>query len=357
MKSVDISAWPTELHRVLAQVPFIADMHIAEEPASPILADGEVRLRVHGEPWTLVIEAKESAEPRRVREAAAQLQRHLQSTKRKHVYGVLVAPFISDQARSILSDEGLGWLDLAGNCRLSFGGVHIDRARTDKNPFTTKREQGSLFAPKSSRLLRLMLSRPGPWKVADLSEQAGVSLGQVSKVRQALIEKEWASAEPGGGIRLRQPAAVLNAWREVARPPEPIRRGYTPQHGKSLDECLTALFARPKAGRVLLASHSVARRLAPFARVAGEYFYADPKGQREIEAALELSPAERGENVTILQAPDDGLWSDAIALPSGMKGTSLVQTYLDLWAAGDRSAEAAEHLRREKIEPLFETLA
>ena len=189
--------------------------------------------------------------------------------------------------------------------------------------------------------------------MTELAEHAGVSLGQVSNVRRRLLDQEWAEIDPSGGLRLRQPGAVLDAWREAARAPVVATRAYTLVHGKEIDTQLRLLFvqARLLDARVVLASHSVARRLAPFARVAGEFFYADDKGLNLIERHLKLAPTEKGENITVFHARDEGLWAEALDRPQGMRSASLVQTYLDLWTTGERGREAAEHFRRELMDP------
>lgn len=66
--------------------------------------------------------------------------------------------------------------------------------------------------------------------------------------------------------------------------------------------------AASKEPQVPLASHSVARRAAPYARVAGEFFYATDLGFRLLKRHLQISPTDQGENVTIFRAGDDGLW-------------------------------------------------
>jgi len=337
------------LRTVLANAPNAEVISVREEPSDlREQIDARVDLRVASKSWTLLLETKSSGQPRHVREAAASLRRALAS-ERGQAYGVFVAPFLSAQSQEILRSEGLGWLDLAGNTRLSFGGLHIEIERAQRDPFATKRAQQSLFAPKSARVLRAMLADRGPWKVMDLSEHAGVSLGQVSNVRRLLLDKEWAEVDPAGGMRLRRADAVLDAWREAARPPVVVARAYTVAHSKDLDTQLRLLFGRAplEGARVLLAGHSVARRLAPFARVAGEFFYADDKGLDLIERHFKLAPTDKGENITVFSAPDDGLWTESIDRPQGMKSAGLIQTYLDLWSTGERGREAAEHFRRE----------
>jgi hypothetical protein len=67
---------------------------------------------------------------------------------------------------------------------------------------------------------------------------------------------------------------------------------------------------------------------------------ADPAGLVALRNALKLSPAASGANVVVRK--DQGIFHGVVC-------TSPVQTYLDLSAAGERGAEAAEHLRQELL--------
>ena len=73
------------------------------------------------------------------------------------------------------------------------------------------------------------------------------------------------------------------------------------------------------------------------------------EGLRKLQAALKLAPASKGENVTITVPKDLGLLADTIEPAPGAVCTSPIQTYLDLSIAGERGAEAAEHLRQERL--------
>lgn len=190
--------------------------------------------------------------------------------------------------------------------------MFIERIGKAKPP-AARREQRSLFAPKSARILRVMLNDPSrAWKVVELAEHAGVSLGQVSNVRQALLDREWGGTGGGKGFSIAAPQAVLDAWRQAYRPPRASRRRhYTLLHGAVLDAALRAVFAEAgDRGKLLFASFSAARWLAPFARVAGEFFYADAHGEELLKKHLRLEPASRGENVVIDRPRDDGVYFD-----------------------------------------------
>lgn len=49
------------------------------------------------------------------------------------------------------------------------------------------------------------------------------------------------------------------------------------------------------------------------------------------------------------QIEDEGLFRDAVEPAPHVRCTSPVQTYLDLYVAGERGREAADHLRKEKL--------
>lgn len=345
------------LREVLSSVPFVTLASPESPSANPDGVDFTVNLDAAREPWTLVCEVKSLGQPRHVREAVYQLRRHLTFMPNRRRYGVFIAPYLSEESIAVLREESLGYLDLAGNCLLSFDSVFIER-RGAPNPSVRRRALRELFAPKASRILRVLLKDPAqPWRVTDLAESAGVSLGQASNVRRALIDREWAVVDPSG-IRLKKPAAVLDAWRgEYKAPVFYETHYYTLLHGEPLQNAIRAVFTDDSANQhVLLASFSAARWLAPFARVPGHFLYADMEGDALLKTALKLESVPRGANVIVTHPKDDGVFIDRQQLANGLWSTGPVQTYLDLAIAGDRGQEAADHLRREILEPAWRDL-
>jgi len=133
-------------------------------------------------------------------------------------YAIVLAPFVSERSADVCREAGVGFLDLAGNCSMSFDRVFIE-TRAAENPFRMRRELRSVLSPKALRVLRVMLTgRIRPWKVTELAETASVSVGQVSNVRRLLLDREWATARPAG-LELTKPAEVLQTWQKQ-RPPE-----------------------------------------------------------------------------------------------------------------------------------------
>jgi hypothetical protein len=308
---------------------------------------------------TLVCEVKSNGQPRFIRAAALQVRDFAQRAPiPKPAYPMVFAPFISPESGAICRELGVGYADLAGNCRLVFDSVYIEKS-VATNPFKEKREQRSLFAPKSARVLRIMLGEPSrDWKVADLAAHAGISYGQISKLRKHLLDHEWASGQ-WGGVRISKPQALLDAWKQAYAPMRTSRnRYYTLLHGEQLNSAIRDVFSQPAAGsHVILNSFSAARWLAPYARVAGEYFYVDREGEAKLKAMLKLEPVTKGENISIDLASDEGVFQDAIEVGSRFRCTGLIQTYLDLAAAGERGEESAQHLFDLCIAPKWKASA
>jgi hypothetical protein len=307
------------------------------------------RFELGGRPHELLCEVKASGQPRQTRAALLRLRGlvHQSPTVRIPFF---IAPYIPPAARALCQEHDVGFLDLEGNCRLVFDGVYIERTVATKPP-AERRELRSLFTPKAAQILRVMLREPRrSWRVTALAEAADVSLGQVSNVRAALLDKEW--AEVGAeGFSIAEPDALLDAWRDTYQGPAGQRLGfYTTLHGSAFEEAARrSLRAANERGAAMLASFSAAQWLAPYARVSTHYFYADETGVTVLQDALKLSSTAKGENVIITCPRDSGLFRDGVERAPGVLCTSPVQTFLDLSASGERGREAADHLRREML--------
>lgn len=338
------------LRAVLDQVPAIKIRSITRAlrvgRAQP---DIVVKLSVAGRSHVLACEVKESGQPRFVRTGLLEL-RHALAHSSRDMIPVLIAPFLSSKAQSLCREHGAGFLDLEGNVRLAFDGVYVERSVATR-PAVERRELRSLFRPKSARVLTIMLADPArPWRVAELAEAADVSLGHISNVRAGLLDREWAKVSDSG-LYLSAPGALLDAWRDAyPRPAGRPLRFYTTLHGGAFEDAARhAMRAGPDKGRAIFASFSAAHWLAPFARIGTHFFYADEPGLERLRAALMLSSTAKGENVVVTLLKDEGVFRSAVEPVAGVVCSGLIQTYLDLSAAGERGREAAEHLRRERM--------
>lgn len=331
--------------QLLEKVPFVQRPKV--ELTSPDKGfDILATFSVGGAPRYFACEVKTAGQPRHVRAALLEL-RKAAGTLNPPAVPIFVAPYLSHDAQALCREFDVGYLDLVGNTWIAFDTVLIER-QVDTKPPAVQRNLKSIFKPKSAQVLRVLLRNPAlSWRVADLSEASEVSLGHISNVRNELVDREWAEITDSG-LRLSHPDALLDAWRDVYEQPAGERTGfYTTLHGQSLDTSVRRILAAgPNAPKAVFASFSAAHWLAPYGRVPMQYFYTNTAGLSALRDTLHLSPAGSGANVVITVPKDQGLFNDVIEPVPGVVCTGPVQTYLDLAIAGERGAEAAEHLRK-----------
>lgn len=329
---------------LLDAIPWITDVMVTPQNESDHGIDIIVQFEAMGQPKVLICEVKSEGQPRHVRSGVNQLRVAI-APRAKVDALVLIAPYLSEESRRICADAEVGYLDFEGNCRLVFDGVFIERT-VPTRPAVAKRDLRSLFKPKSAQVLRVLLRTPErAWKVVELADEADVSVGHVSNVRNALADREWASLGPEG-LRLTAPGDLLDEWRDQYEPPPGRRQTYyTPLHGAALDNALREVMAK-REGRQMLGAFSAAKWIAPYARHATAHVYVDAEGKAALLKALNLSPTASGGNLVVTELDDDGLFRDRWVIEPDLVTTSPVQTYLDLCPLGERGREAADFLRQ-----------
>jgi hypothetical protein len=338
------------IRALFQEIPVVA-LHSLEieSPAQDKRVDLLASVDVAGEHHVLVCEAKQSGQPRFIRDAIYQLRDYLREFP-KPATPVVIAPYLSPESRQLCLQNGVSFLDLEGNVRLAFGTVFIDRVRANK-PSPELRELKSLFKPKSAQVLRVLLRDPKKsWKVVDLANAASVSLGHASNVRTALLNREW-GVVGADGLHLRAPDELLEAWKSAYVPPVAERLPfYTTLHGNVLESRVKEFFnSVPKNTRAALASFSAAQWIAPYGRTSSLFLWSEKRVVEDIKEKLQLSSSLKGENVVVSVPQDNSVFFDAYAPESGIRCTSPLQTYLDLSKNGERGEEAAEHLHRMRL--------
>ena len=84
-----------------------------------------------------------------------------------------------------------------------------------RNVRPSTRPLRSLFAPRATRVVRvLLIEPPRAWRLEELGRAAGVSLGHSYNVVKRLEELAWAERDADQRIHLSKPADLLEAWCE-----------------------------------------------------------------------------------------------------------------------------------------------
>jgi hypothetical protein len=336
------------LRAALNEIAFAQILEIRRpQERAEATVDWLARLRLPDTELWVLVEVKSTGEPRLARDAVNQILRD--QTSFPGAYGVFIAPWVSQKAAEICRDAGVGYVDLAGNCRLTFSTVHIEKTG-NPNPFSEKRVLRSLYSPKAARVLRVLLDAPRrTWKLQSLADEAQVSLGQVHKVKSLLADQEWLRAEPDG-IILSKPAELLAEWSQnYSYRQNSVRQYYTSESPAEAENSLTTVCAN-LGMRVALAAFSAAARLAPFVRYPRAYAYVEEGGLQQLVAALRLKEVPSGANLALWAPYDEGIWYGVKAI-GGAYVTSEIQTYLDLHSMQERGEEAAGFLLQQVIKP------
>ena len=328
------------LKECLEEIPFfqLADVPTVENASRP---DFRMGVRIQNRSLTILAEYKPSGQPRLARDAALQIKHWLDNGQGD--YGVFTAPYISPEAAAICKDAGIGYLDLAGNCLLSFETIYVYR-EGKPNSNIQRRELRSLYSPKAERILRVLLSRPQQsWKTETLAEAAKVSFGQVANVKKFLEDREWL-APNGDGIRLKNLGAVLDEWAAQYRFGRNQLVDYYALTEVSECEYQLAEACQRQGMRYALTAFSGAARLAPAVRYQRAVVYVEGD-MNALTVSLGWKPVTSGANVSLLVPYDEGVFFDS----REMDGTQLVtpvQIYLDLQNYRNRGQEAAQAIRK-----------
>ncbi|KAF1021809.1 MAG: hypothetical protein GAK37_03425 [Pseudomonas sp.] len=210
------------LRKLLGPLPGV-DINRVETSAS---ASFTLYLHTGGAPHTLLCEMKTSGQPRFVRTGILELRNRRLETG-TDATPVLIAPYLSPAARELCRENRVGFIDLEGNAWITFKSVSIDHRVPDK-PIASRKGLKSLFRPKSLQMIQVMLRDPSrQWRVAQLAQAAGISLGHAINVRTGLLNQEWAQTG-SEGFYLCDPQALLDAWAHTYEPPLASKSVSTP---------------------------------------------------------------------------------------------------------------------------------
>jgi Transcriptional regulator, AbiEi antitoxin, Type IV TA system len=319
---------------------------LPDHPVGAQRADLLVRFKMGTADSTLILEFISVGQPRQIRGAIArlgELRRDLPTG-----YPVAVADYVSPQSAALLKRAGLGYLDLSGNCYLSFDHVLIEKeGKPNLRPST--RPLRSLFAPRASRVARVLLLDPQhAWRLEELAKAADVSLGHAHNVVKRMEELSWVERGDHQRIRLARPGDLLESWRDAYS--FRLNRAEGCFTAERINRKLVAELARvchAEGRRYAFTLHAGAALIAPSLRFPAIHCYVegDPA---PVMRGLGLRAAEGEGNVNLLEPYDEGVFY-APMTKGGLPVVCLPQLYVDLYRYERRGREQAAHLRREAM--------
>lgn len=220
-----------------------------------------------------------------------------------------------------------------------------------KNTAVSKRALKSIFEKSStvsSEILRTMLVDDNRiWKLKELSEQVGCSIGQVSKVKDFLMKNAWIE-KTCDGIHIVDAKTIMKEWCAVyTNKTDVVYECYsldTPavfeaKLEKMKNECGIEYYLTGFAGGV---------RYAPVVRYKKAHVYIAAEDIKEAMKYLECKQVDTGSNIALI-APYDECVLFGSRRVNDSDIVSPVQAYLDCMQLKGRGEELAEAILTKEI--------
>jgi hypothetical protein len=281
---------------------------------------------------------------------------------------VLAVPAMSKRLADLCRDRNVSWYDLAGNCRIDLPGLLFIERRGLPPVYRPPRARANLGSAAAGRVLRALLSPEHAGRAwshralrsetvwGQLPGDEPVSLGLVNKVLKHLRDENFIEDADSGGVCVRDPRGLLEAWNAAYRFDQHQRLDcFTLMKGAELEQALGKVHLLA-GGMVVYASFSAAERQAPSVRQARTWLYAAPHCIDDLLKTTSAKSVDSGENLVVLVPADFGV---LLTFQPGepddrrLRPTDPAQTYVDLRHSGGRGDEAAQALLEQVLLPAW----
>jgi DNA-binding transcriptional ArsR family regulator len=322
-----------------------------EHDAAPI--DALLDVRIGTTKFRLAVEVKGRVFPRDAEAVAWRIRRFLsrECGEGDPLVGLLAAQVVSEGARKLLQEEGIGWFETGGSLFLSADPVFLIIDRPPAK--AVARAMGSIFRGSRAEVLHALWGKRDSWFGAtELAAAAGVSPGTASETLMELERRGWVETRGSGPAKERQlskPSELLDAWADAAQrapPPRRSRRVFLGGRGDAPSRFAEACSA--VGVKHAFTGLFAAQRYAPYLTAVPQAVCWAAPGFEEALGRLEARAADEGWNIAVQEAAGDGVFRHARSV-DGFSLASPLHVFLDLQRGSGRSKEMAEHLRREKL--------
>ena len=330
----------------LDEIPFIehkqVEQRLLAHPGRPEIV---ARIRVSGQDRVLVAEVKANGQPRLVREAIREIAQYRQQYA--NAYGIVIAPCISTASARICRQEGVGYLDQAGNCLFNLEQIFIHK--TGRLPGRSARKKfKSWYSPRVERVLRTLFLHPRRvWTLRELAMESFVSPNQALSLKNQLAQRQWLNEERQGFV-LARPDLLLDEWAENYLVGRSTERLFQSPLSQLEIEAALAHTCQEEIIPYALMGFSAALRfdsLLHYDRVSA-YVSSD---LNKVINALKLTEATGHKGNVSLWLPYDDSVLRGAEQHDHAKVTALPQTYLDLAGLDGRGERAADQLWEQHI--------
>ena len=345
-------------------LPGVSITNVQEQSEQPFdisfdLLSGPNQIRVLGE-------VKPTFSPRVLEEIGPWIRR-LKSL-RTDVAVAVIAPQLSSQAQTFCIENGIDFLDLAGNVFINVPGKFTlqrngMRASAEFAVPSQSARTANVFSGRFSRVLRVLLQQPRPWSISEIARELEkestqfrerfpdtdvdftISQGSVSKAITGL-EEQLGVRRRGTAIVVPEPARLLQQWADKYKERYRWRLRSSFQTGNPFGRDLTKIadgISPLLQGVYAFTGAIAATKDAPFIDIDIVDVFAtsgasDAMGLRSLK-----SQASSGPPIRVITPYDAGVFMYSNLFEKALV-VSPVQAYLDLYARGGRDLKQAEYL-------------
>jgi hypothetical protein len=333
------------------------------------LESGKRRILIYGE-------IKAAVSPKLLEEIGPWIRR--MRALRPDAAFALISPFLTARSQAYCVENGIDFLDLAGNISINLPGVFtLQRLGKRGEPNATRDNQSpptNVFSGRSSRILRVLLERIKPRSLTqiagELEEETnrtsrdfntsklafGVSMGAISKALSSLEEQLWIRRQ-NSLVVVPEPRRLLLEWAEKYKErfrwrlrssfeiPNPFGRAPA-EINRELQSVLTIPY---------VFSGAAAATDAPFIDVDRiEIFLLSSQDEDKLRKFRQVPAMQDSPKLRFIYPYDEGVFLYS-RRESAFPKVSNIQAYLDLYARGGRDLKQADVLLENAIEPRWKS--
>jgi len=323
------------------QIPFLSNWKLSfEKKHTQTTVDIAAAAIYKNQTYRFCIEAKTAGYPQYIRAAVTTLKKFVENNP--SYCPLIIAPLISEQGQKICDEYGIGYLDLSGNAKISCGSIFVYTQGT-KRPKGALTASQSIFSPKSARITKFLLAEPHvKWIQRDIAGRTGLSKGMVSRIITKMIDAGYVTKKDKK-LALANFDDLFSAWVESEMRRRERKKNYYiwAQNPPKLMEAVADKLSRDKI-KYAFTQEAGASLAAPFALFDIVSVYVESLDKFPVRA-LSASEADKGFNLTVIEAPDEYIFMNARD-KGGLKVVDNFQLYADLKKNPLRGEKQAVHI-------------
>lgn len=290
----------------------------------------------------------------------------------------LICPALSTRAQAYAIEQGIDFIDLAGNISINVPGEFTLQRLGIRNKEQGKESASpifpNIFSGRYSRVLRVLLEKPKSWTLTEISTELtvetdriaqaystqqirfSISLGTISKALSSLDQQLWVRRQ-GSSVIVPEPRRLLLEWAEKYKERYRWRLRSSFETSSSLGSTLTqinsglsSLVRGPYAFTATAAATD-----APFVDLDRiDIFLLSDQNDIKLRQFGERPVSETAPRLRFIFPYDEGVFLYA-RTEASLPLVSNIQAFLDLYARGGRDLKQADYLLDNVIAKSWKT--